>query len=172
MIQLPAPLPGRPFYLNVEGGRIYISVHDAFHLERQREFKRQIRFAHPDRNQHSWASSRTRKLLRARERWEEREGRWYAHFGLDPPKRTPQRHPSGSSATRLPLPAPAERPKPSRLTLGNARASPTFYDRDHKGSARLIRTPVEPGFKHSSTPACHGPPDTWPVAMDDARRCV
>jgi hypothetical protein len=36
----------------------------------------------------------------------------------------------------------------------------------------LIRTPVEPGFKHSSTPACHGPPDTWPVAMDDARRCV
>jgi hypothetical protein len=90
MIQVPAPLPGRPFYVNVEGGRLYVSVHDAFYLQRQGEFKRQIRLAHPDRNHHSWASSRTRNLLKARERWEAREARWYGRLGLDPPTRPPR----------------------------------------------------------------------------------
>jgi hypothetical protein len=169
MIQLPAPLPGRPFYLNVEGGRLYISVHDTFHLEREREFKRQIRTVDPDRNHHRWASSRTRKLLKARERWEWQEARWYARFGLDPPTRMPQGHSlvgGGWCATPLPLPAPVERPKPSRLIVGKARASPTIHGTRHNHLARLIRTPAEQSFTHSSTPACHGPANT-PLAAAD-----
>lgn len=59
---------------------------DAFHLEREREFKRLIRAAHPDRNHCNWAAGRTRKLLQARARWEKAETRWYARLGLDPPK--------------------------------------------------------------------------------------
>ena len=85
MTQLPDPLPGRPVCVNFEGGKLYISAHDAFHLERLREFKRLIRAAHPDRNHCIWASGRTRNLLNARKRWEEWETRWYARFGLDPP---------------------------------------------------------------------------------------
>lgn len=169
MIQLPAPLSGRPFYLNVEGGRLYISVHDAFHLERAREFKRQIQGAHPDRNHHRWASSRTRHLLKARERWERQEARWYARVGLDPPTRMPKGHSSvggGWCATPLLLPAPVERPTPSRLIVGKARASAAIHGPDHSHFARLIRTPAEQGFTHASTPACHGPPNT-PLAAAD-----
>ena len=33
---------GSPLCVNVEGGRVYISAHDAFHLAREREFKRLI----------------------------------------------------------------------------------------------------------------------------------
>lgn len=167
MIQLPAPLPGRPFYLNVEGGRLYISVHDVFHLETEREFKRQIRSAHPDRNHHRWATSRTRNLLKARERWEGQEARRYARFGLDPPKRMPQGYPSvgsGSSATPLPLPTPVERPKPSRLTFGHARTSPTMACQDHHDFTGVIRTCPEHWFKPSFTPTCHSPPGTWRAA--------
>lgn len=162
MIQIPAPLAGRPLYLNFKGGRIYISVHDAFHLERQREFKRQIRSAHPDRNHHNWASNRTRKLLKARERWEEQEARWYGHFGLDPPKRKPQRNPSvgnGRSAADL-LPVS---PRLERSGLGNAHPSPTILGSEDDNPPGLIRTPAEQRFKRSATPACHSPPETWPA---------
>ena len=86
MTQIPSPLPGRPLYVNVEGGRLYVSAHDAFHLAREREFKRLIRAAHPDRNHCTWAAGRTRKLLQARAPWEKAETRWYARLGLDPPK--------------------------------------------------------------------------------------
>ena len=40
MIEFPAPLPGRPFYITIDGGRIYVSVHDTYHVERERQFKR------------------------------------------------------------------------------------------------------------------------------------
>jgi hypothetical protein len=85
MTELPASLPGRPLYVNIAGGKLYISAHDAFHLKKQREFRRLIRAAHPDRNHCNWAPGRTRKLLKARARWEKAEARWYAHFGLEPP---------------------------------------------------------------------------------------
>jgi hypothetical protein len=88
---IPSPLPGRPFYVHFEGGKLYISAHDAFHLEKEREFRRLIRAAHPDRNHCIWAAARTRKLLKARKRWEEKEARWYARFGLEPPRGKPQR---------------------------------------------------------------------------------
>ena len=91
---LPSPLPGRPFYVSSDGGRLYICVHDVFHLQKQREFKRMIRNAHPDRNRRVWAAGRTRKLLKARERWVQEETRWYARFGLDPP--------TGATTTRTP----------------------------------------------------------------------
>jgi hypothetical protein len=86
MTQIPSQRPGRPLCVNIEGGRLYISAHDAYHLEKQREFKRLIRAAHPDRNHCIWAAGRTRKLLQARARWEKAEARWYACLGLDPPK--------------------------------------------------------------------------------------
>lgn len=54
MTELPASLPGRPLYVNIAGGKLYISAHDAFHLKKQREFRRLIRAAHPDRNHCSW----------------------------------------------------------------------------------------------------------------------
>jgi hypothetical protein len=108
MTPLPAPLPGRPFYITIDGGRLYVSVHDAYHLERERQFKRQIRMAHPDRNHQRWACSRTRKLLKARAQWEAEETRWYARFGLEPPTKQPTRHISSvgewSPATHTPPP--------------------------------------------------------------------
>ena len=85
MTQPPAPLPGRPLYVSVAGGKLYVSAHDAFYLQTQRDFTRLIRAAHPDRNHHIWAHGRTRKLLEARSRWEAAEARWYAHLGLHPP---------------------------------------------------------------------------------------
>lgn len=102
---IPAPIPGRPLYVLYEGGRLYVSAHDRYYLEIRRGFKLKIRAAHPDVNHRSWATGRTRKLLRDREHWQEQEGRWYAHFGLDPPKRGPQGNPRpgrGSRAGRCP----------------------------------------------------------------------
>jgi len=100
---IPAPLPGRPFYVSFEGGKLYISAHDAFHLEREREFRRLIRAAHPDRNHCIWAAARTRKLLKARQRWEEKEAGWYARFGLEPPKGMRQHGVSGARASNAEL---------------------------------------------------------------------
>ena len=171
MIHIPAPLPGRPLYLNVEGGRLYISVHDAFYLERQRGFKRQIRLAHPDRNHQRWACSRTRNLLKARARWEAEEARWYARFGLEPPTRLPQRISSvgnrspGTFAFPLPLPSPAAERHSSGFTpLRRARASPTIDGRDHHDFADVICPPDEQDLTPSLTPPCHSPPDVWPAA--------
>jgi hypothetical protein len=42
MTEIPAPLP---FHVSVQGAKVCISVRDAFHLERERDFKRQIRLA-------------------------------------------------------------------------------------------------------------------------------
>jgi hypothetical protein len=84
MTEIPAPLP---FHVSVQGAKVCISVRDAFHLERERDFKRQIRLAHPDHNHHCWACSRTRQLLRARCQFEAEEARWYANYGLEPPHR-------------------------------------------------------------------------------------
>ncbi len=79
------PLPGRPLFVTYEGGRVYISAHDHFHLEKKREFKRRIRVGHPDVNRHNSASGHVRKLLKLRERWRKNEIKWYAKFGLEPP---------------------------------------------------------------------------------------
>jgi hypothetical protein len=164
MIQVPAPLPGRPSYLNVEGGRLYVCVHDAFYLHGQGEFKGRIRLAHPDRNHHSWACSRTRNLLKARERWEAQEARCYGRLGLDPPTKRLSCKPSygsRSSAALPALPASAERPEPSRLTFGKARASPTTACNERHDFTNVIRTSPEQRLKPSLTPTCHSPPGAW-----------
>jgi hypothetical protein len=164
MIQVPAPLPGRPFYVSVEGGRLYVSVQDAFYLQRQGEFKRRIRLVHPDRNHHSWACARTRNLLKARERWEAQEARWYGRLGLDPPTRPPRCKPScGSRSSAAPraLPASAERPEPSCLTFGKAHASPATACNEHHDFTDVTRTGPEQRFKPSLTPTCHSPPGAW-----------
>ena len=85
MTQIPFPLTGRPLYVNFKGGKIYISAHDAFHLERERGFKRLIGAVPPARNHRNWVADSTHRLLQARARWENAEARWYALFGLDPP---------------------------------------------------------------------------------------
>jgi hypothetical protein len=99
MSEVPAPLPGRPLYVSVHGGRVYVSAHDAFHLEQEREFKRKIRLAHPDRNHYRWASGRTRRLLKARQQFEAEEAQWYAAYGLEPPHgiTRPRRQAAGES---------------------------------------------------------------------------
>lgn len=169
MIQIPAPLPGRPLFLNVDGGRLYISVHDAFYLERQRAFKRQIRLVHPDRNRRQWACSRTRNLLKARARWEAEEARWYARFGLEPPTRLPQRissvgNPSPrmfASPPTLPPPPAADR-HPSGVSRRRGRASLAIDRPDHHNFADPIGPLVEQDFTPSVTETCHSPPDDWP----------
>jgi hypothetical protein len=174
MIPLPAPLPGRPFYITIDGGRLYVSVHDAYHLERERQFKRQIRLAHPDRNHQRWACSRTRNLLKARARWEAEEARWYARFGLEPPIRLPFRTSSvgnrspGIFASPPTLPPPAADRHPSGFMLRRARASPVSDGRDHNIFADVICPPAERDLTRSFTPTCHGPPDVWPAPALEA----
>src|SRR5262249_13480150 len=80
MINIPAPLLCRPFHVSVEGGKISVSVRDAFHLEREREFKCQIRLT-SERNGHCGACSRTRNHLKARRHFQAEEARWYASSG-------------------------------------------------------------------------------------------
>jgi hypothetical protein len=169
MIDVPAPLPGRPFYINIDGGRLYVSAHDTYYLERERAFRRQIRLAHPDRNHQHWACTRTRNLLKARARWEAEEARWYARFGLEPPTRLPQRTSSvrsGRSATS-PSPlllSPAADGNPSGLTPHSARAWPSIGDRDDVDLAGLIRMSAERHVTAFSIPTCRSPPDVWPPA--------
>jgi hypothetical protein len=164
MIPIPAPLPGRPFYISIDGGRLYVSVHDAYHLERERQFKREIRLAHPDRNRQRWACSRTRNLLKARARWEAEEARWYARFGLEPPTRLPLRTSSvGDESPGIfafpPTPAPpvADR-HPSSFTIRRTPASPVVSGRDHNTLADVICTSFEQDRTRSFIPTCHGPP--------------
>ena len=169
MIELPAPLPGRPFYIAIDGGRIYVSVHDAYHVERERQFKRQIRLAHPDRNHRRWACSRTRNLLKARARWEAEEARWYARFGLEPPEKLPQRTSSGggrqSAMAPLPLPsAPAVDRYPSSFDPRSPGSWPAIDGRDDSDLACVIRARAEGPVTSSSIPTCHSPPDVWPAA--------
>lgn len=172
MIEVPAPLKDRPFYVTIDGGRLYVSAHDTYHLEQARAFKRQIRLAHPDRNHQRWAGARTRNLLKARARWEAEEARWYARLGLEPPTRPRQRTPSvGSSRSAMSLspllvPAPAADRKPSGVTLRCARPWPAREGRgddDVAGAVRAARH-VTP----TSRPTCHGPPDVWPAAACEA----
>lgn len=78
MTEIPAPLSGCPFYVNIDGGRFYVSVHDARQVECVRAFKRPIRLAHPDRNHRRRACGHTRNLLTAGVRWEASEARCLA----------------------------------------------------------------------------------------------
>lgn len=94
--EVPPPFPGRPLFVNYDGGRLYISVHDRYHLERLREWKRKIRNAHPDRNRRRFATAQTRNLLKARNKWQEQEMVWYAKFKLEPPAGSRRRQSSSS----------------------------------------------------------------------------
>ncbi|MEK7579617.1 MAG: hypothetical protein AAB469_00240 [Patescibacteria group bacterium] len=95
MSVIPAPLPGRPAFIEMNGGRIYISVHDRWHMAEERRFKRRIMAVHPDRVRvrRFWATSRTRNLLRLRQAWRKKEMNWYIPFGLEPPTNA-SRHPA------------------------------------------------------------------------------
>jgi biotin operon repressor len=82
---LSFPLPvyrDRPSVVPHEGGRIYISVHDAEYLRLRAEWKQKLADEHPDRTGRSFAF---RKLIKQREAWEASEAKWYAQHGLTPP---------------------------------------------------------------------------------------
>ena len=87
MVSIPKPQKGRPLYIEHEGGRIYISAHDRWFLKILRKFKRQIFMHHPDHNPRGQGSLVTFQILRKREQFKKREEKWYASFGLEPPKR-------------------------------------------------------------------------------------
>lgn len=89
--RIPNPQKGRPLFVEHEGGRIYVSAHDRWHLKILRKFKRQVFRHHPDRNRRGQGGFITFQILRKRKFFEERERRWYSQFGLTPPKRGGER---------------------------------------------------------------------------------
>jgi hypothetical protein len=85
-----------------EGGRIFISVHDAEYLRQKAEWKRKLAQSHPDVP--SGSAFAFRHLIKQRDKWEAEEVAWYATHGLT----TPDDHsapappqPTQSSRSRL-----------------------------------------------------------------------
>jgi biotin operon repressor len=81
------PLPvyrDRPSVVPHEGGRIYISVHDAEYLRQRAEWKRKLAEAHPDSP--TGTAFSFRQTLKKRDRWDADETAWYARYGLTPPE--------------------------------------------------------------------------------------
>jgi hypothetical protein len=66
-----------------EGGRIYISVHDAEYLRQRAEWKRKLAEAHPDSP--TGSAFAFRRLISQRAKWDDAEVQWYAQHGLTPP---------------------------------------------------------------------------------------
>lgn len=82
------PLPGRPFFVEQDGVKTYISVHDMFHLEQERRYKQNIFVHHPDRNKRlGKGKSVVISLLKSREAWRRKETKWYAQFSLETPEK-------------------------------------------------------------------------------------
>lgn len=72
----------RPAVVPWQGGRVFVSVHDAEHLRQRAAWKKALAEAHPDAG---GTSLRFDRVRRQRERWEAAEREWYAQYGLVPP---------------------------------------------------------------------------------------
>lgn len=72
----------RPAIVPWQGGRVFVSVHDAEHLRQRAAWKRELAAAHPDAG---GSNLRFDRVRRQRERWDESERAWYAQYGLVPP---------------------------------------------------------------------------------------
>lgn len=96
--EIPPALPGRPLYLQFEGGKVYVSAHDHYHLKMLRRFKSELRRAHPDVNHNSNSGGHVRNILKARKRFLKKDAKWYVKFGLEPPTHST---PTRTKAERL-----------------------------------------------------------------------
>lgn len=72
----------RPAIVPWQGGRVFVSVHDAEHLRQRAAWKKALAEAHPDAG---GTTLRFDRVRRQRERWEAAEREWYAQYGLVPP---------------------------------------------------------------------------------------
>lgn len=88
MVEIPLPYKGRPLFVRYDNGKVYISIHDRWYLNILNKFKQRIFKSHPDRNvKRGQGVSTTKRLLKARLVFQEREKEWYAFFGLEPPRK-------------------------------------------------------------------------------------
>lgn len=79
---VPVARGGRPTVIVFNGGRVFVSVHDAAFAADRRRWKLRLADAHPDRQ---GSPSAFRALHRAYERWLETERAWYAAHGVSMP---------------------------------------------------------------------------------------
>lgn len=83
---IPTPYPelrGRPMWIPWEGGRVWLLFHDHCYLQGRRKLMKEVVKNHPDNGGFKSHCQDAIKHLRAYERT---EARWYAKFGLTPPK--------------------------------------------------------------------------------------
>jgi biotin operon repressor len=76
--------PGRPVFVQVGTGRVYISVHDDEYRRQRVQWRQRLADAHPDR---SGTRGQFEKLHAQYVRWQQTEEAWYAQYGLKPPGR-------------------------------------------------------------------------------------
>ena len=83
---MPSLNQSRPRFVKYDGWTVFVYVHDRFHKEALRSFKRKIRKVHPDYNpgKSTWA---TREALKQRQAFLVAEVKWYKQMGLIPPGR-------------------------------------------------------------------------------------
>lgn len=80
------PIPvyeGRPPFVTVHGGVVCISQHDAAYKARRDALKKQLAAAHPDRG---GSEKKFHSLSKYFKKWQLSEEKWYAHYGLTPPR--------------------------------------------------------------------------------------
>jgi hypothetical protein len=74
--------PDRPAVLHVDGGTIYLHIHDAEYMRLRSHYRARLLATHPD---HGGTRAQFQSILRARQSWQAREVLWYARLGLLPP---------------------------------------------------------------------------------------
>lgn len=76
---------GRRGWLELETGRIDIGAHDQFYLAERKRLRDRLVACHPDRRQAGMSNRPAQRAARAYANFLEREKRWYAALGVEPP---------------------------------------------------------------------------------------
>jgi len=97
--ELAKTFAGRPAFVAEGTGRVAIGVHDGWYLQERTKWRQRLSEAHPD---HGGASVPFMRVRRLYETWAVQERRWYARYGLMPPRTgQPRRHVRVSKVSRL-----------------------------------------------------------------------
>lgn len=91
MNELVPTLPGRPLFLERDGWRTWVVIHDQYFLDKKARFRRRMRAVHPDVTG-SVKTAAIRGVLADYRNWLKSEEKWYAQFHLV--------HPEGCEAHR------------------------------------------------------------------------